>query len=113
MANQTQRYVTAQKIFGVLFILSIAILLVLSLLPRDEKSVAGESATGFPGGGVVGVLSLLASITTLVGFVSTTVLEWREERREARVVDLETQRQKLEIEKLRKELDEMKAGEED
>jgi hypothetical protein len=113
MADQTQRYVTAQRVFGVLFILSIAVLLVLSLLPRDEKSVAGESGTGFPGGGVVGVLSLLASITTLIGFVSTTVLEWREERREARVADLETQRQKLEIEKLRKELDEMKASEED
>lgn len=113
MANRTQQYVTAQKIFGVLFILSIALLLVLSLLPRDAKSVAGESSAGFPGGGVVGVLSLLASITTLVGFVSTTVLEWREERREARVADLETQRQELEIEKLRKELDEMRAREDD
>jgi uncharacterized membrane protein len=107
MANQKQ-YARAQLVFGILFILSIVVLLVLSLLPQDEKSVAGESASGFPSGGIVGVLSLLASITTLVGFVSTTVLEWREERREAAAAELERQRQELEIQKLRKELEEMK-----
>jgi uncharacterized membrane protein len=108
MANRKQRYGRAQLVFGMLFILSIVVLLVLSLLPQDEKSVAGESASGFPSGGIVGVLSLLASITTLVGFVSTTVLEWREERREAAAAELERQRQELEIQKLRKELDEMR-----
>ena len=108
MANRTQRYGKAQRVFGALFILSIAVLLVLSLLPREGKSVAGESGSEFPGGSVVGVLSLLASIATLVGFVSTTVLEWREERREAMTAELERQRQELEIQKLRKELEEMK-----
>ncbi len=57
------------------------------------------------------VVSLIASITSLVGFVTTTYLGWREDKREARDASLEQVRKELEIEKLRLELKRMKAHE--
>jgi hypothetical protein len=53
---------------------------------------------------VVAVVSLLGSVTSLVGFVSTTAVTWRKERREQRHADVELEKAKLEVEKLRAEL---------
>lgn len=51
------------------------------------------------------VLSLLASLATLIGFVSTTILAWRRESREVEKAQLDLVQQAYEIEKLRRELD--------
>jgi hypothetical protein len=53
---------------------------------------------------VVSVVSLLTSLTSLVGFLSTTVLAWRKERREAVSAELEIKKKELELEKLKIEL---------
>lgn len=52
------------------------------------------------------LISLSASIGSLVAFLSTTMLAWRKERREARLNGLELERMRLEIEKLRADLEE-------
>ena len=53
---------------------------------------------------IVSVVSLLTSITSLVGFFSTTVLAWRKEKRETLSAELEIKKKELELEKLRVEL---------
>ncbi len=58
-------------------------------------------------------LSMLTSAISLLGFISTTILEWRREKREVKLGGLEEKRQEIEIEKIRFELDKMKTtGEE-
>ncbi len=53
---------------------------------------------------VVSVVSLLTSLTSLVGFFSTTVLAWRKEKRETVTAELEIKKKELELEKLKIEL---------
>jgi hypothetical protein len=50
------------------------------------------------------VISLLTSIGSLLGFISTTILAWKKERREARTGLIDDERRKLELEKLKAEL---------
>jgi hypothetical protein len=62
-------------------------------------------AGGVGGAGVLTLVSLITSVTSLLGLVSTTVLGWRRESRESKAAELDRQRQELEIEKLRLELE--------
>lgn len=57
---------------------------------------------------VATVTSCLTSIATFVGFVSTTILAWRKEKREAAAAELEMQRQGIELERTRLELEKLK-----
>ncbi len=50
----------------------------------------------------------LTSATTLGGFMITTVLNLRQERRQARVSELERQLQEVELEKQKLELERMR-----
>ena len=50
---------------------------------------------------------------SLIGLASTTYLQWRAERREAKAAFLERQRQELEIEKLKRQLGKQEIEEED
>lgn len=52
--------------------------------------------------------SLLTSITSLAGFITTTVITWRKEKREASLADVEHKRLETELEKSRFELEELK-----
>ncbi len=52
----------------------------------------------------ISVISLLTSLTSLVGFLSTTVLAWRKEKRETLAAEIELQKKELELEKLRMEI---------
>ncbi|MBL8101530.1 MAG: hypothetical protein JNM02_03290 [Anaerolineales bacterium] len=54
--------------------------------------------------------SIIASATSLVGFVTTTVITWRKERREASLADMERKRLETELEKSRLELEKLKKG---
>jgi|GEM_PF-4917662 len=50
------------------------------------------------------IASLLASMTTLLGFISTTLLAWRKEKRETESHNQEIEEKNIEIAKLRNEL---------
>ncbi len=53
---------------------------------------------------LISIISLLTSLTSLIGFLSTTVLAWRKEKREALATELDMKKKLIEIEKLREEL---------
>lgn len=116
-ARQSRRYARVRKVFAVLLILSACLLLASLLVFRSS----GERPPGsvWPSGSeeqefnTIGIISLLASITSLIGFASTTYLQWREEQREAREAALEQKRTELEIEKLSLELERIKAEREE
>jgi len=48
---------------------------------------------------------LITSFLTVLAFISTSVLAWRKEKRERLGFELEYQKKELEIEKLRRELE--------
>jgi hypothetical protein len=111
MEERKRRYRTARWVFGIVFALStcffcvfLTLTMTLSGSPSDPNA-----ATGLDGGGLLALASLLTSITSLLGFVSTTVISWRREKREAEEAELEKQLQELEVERLRLELEQMKA----
>jgi hypothetical protein len=112
VSQQNGCYTSARRVFGVLFVLSICVLVFLLVRHLSGK----ESSSGMhPAGSVelenriLGIISLLTSVASLIGFASTTYLQWRQERRRVKATDLERQRQELEVEKLRLELKRMKA----
>jgi multidrug efflux pump subunit AcrB len=67
--------------------------------PARETTTAREATTV-----IVSVVSLLTSVTSLIGFCFTTLLAWRKEKRESRSEELELKKKEFELEKLRKEL---------
>ena len=54
------------------------------------------------------IISFLTSVTSFIGFFSTTILTWRKDKREEKAAELAIKKQELELEKLRLEL--MKTG---
>jgi hypothetical protein len=120
MIRQAERYSKARKIFLVLFVVSTALALALvfrfGIFPT--RAGTGSSPATTPPeapttGGLVATLgTLLTSVVTLVGFVSTTILAWRKEAREAAEADLERKRKEIELEKEKLELERLRAGQE-
>lgn len=98
-----------------IFWVVLAVLLVISSTVFYNELLVGlgialESGDGVhtpepEGTSTTAIVSLLASVATLIGFVSTTILAWRRESRDVERAQLDLQRQALEIEKLRHELD--------
>lgn len=80
--------------------------------PLPAMSPAGPSDpwdTFTLAAGIVGIAgTCLTSATTLGGFMITTVLSLRQERRHARVSELESQLQEVELEKQKLELERMR-----
>ena len=94
----------AAAMFGVLLGLSLAMLAVslgayLAVAGRAPVAVDSQSS------GVVLAVSVATSIVSLIGLLSTNLLAWRREAREARSTEIQLQRQQLEIEKLKLELE--------
>jgi len=54
--------------------------------------------------------SFIIFITTLIGFLVTTVMTWRKERRESVDASVELEKNKLELEKLRREIGDRNAA---
>lgn len=52
--------------------------------------------------------SMVASVTSLIGFVTTTVITWRKEKREASLADVQRMKLETELEKSKLELEELK-----
>ena len=77
------------------------------LQENSPSGVFGESPSTYleaaPGPSIaiiLSIISLLTSLTALLGFFSTTVLAWRKEKREERHSELELRKKELEIQKL-------------
>jgi uncharacterized membrane protein len=97
--------------FAVFLALSVA-LLVFSLL--SVMAVAGRQpmlAEPVPASSLVLLISTATSVVSLIGLLSTNLLAWRREAREARASEIQLQRERLEIEKLQLELEKQKRGE--
>jgi hypothetical protein len=77
------------------------------LMPKPAPM---EPQSGLDTAVIVSAISLLTSLTSLVGFFSTTVLAWRREKRETLSAELEIQKKELELEKLRMELSKSSEG---
>jgi hypothetical protein len=52
--------------------------------------------------------SAITSITSLIGFITTTAISWRKEKREASLAEVERKKLETELEKSRLELEELK-----
>ncbi len=117
MARQEAPYSKARRVFLVLFVVSTVLALGLAVLFGffPVRARPGTTPSTTPpetldtGAWVATLGSLLTSIVTLVGFVSTTILAWRKEAREAAVAELERKRQELELEKEKLELEKLRA----
>ena len=123
---------TARKVFLALFALSTLGMLVLFLslqpsigLPTpsltQDPSVVPTPSPNNPGVdpssqnandmGVTALIgSVITSVTSLVGFITTTVITWRKEKREASLADVERKKLETELEKSRLELEKLKQG---
>ena len=117
----------ARRIFGIIFVISLITSIILSVIlgpiignifteinsslcdsppcpgpAQPEPSSASDiAALGW-------ITTVLTAISSLVGFVSTSILGWRKDRREAKLADLEHKRLEIELEKQRLELEELK-----
>ena len=117
MVKTQPRYSRARNIFLILFLLStltfVCLFLGLVFFSFGAQKEPGGN-TNIPiivtllGAGA----SCLTSLVTLVGLVSTTVLTWRKESRDAKVAELERKQKEIEIEKERLELAKLKATQE-
>lgn len=104
--KSNRRYRRAMTAFAILFLISIAaILLLWQSGPRDMTADGIEDPRFVLG------LTLVTAATSLAGFVSTTWLAWRKERRDAASYKLQVERQQLEIERLRLELEQERGRE--
>lgn len=92
-------------IFLVIFVLSTLIVSVTVLLYRS--SLADESA-GLDSAALTMIGSAATSLIALVGFIITTVLSLRRERRETRESELILKQKEIELERARLELEQLK-----
>lgn len=69
-------------------------------MPEDSSVVSGGGSSAT----LLTWISLITSVASLLGVISTTYLGWRKEAREAQSAERERQRHELEMERLRREL---------
>jgi hypothetical protein len=106
----------SRKIFGWVFVVSFVILIISAVLivvsmgehiggretwpaPPEPEGTASNVLTVY-----ISIASLATSTVSLIGFISTTLLQWIKEKRERKLSDLELRRKELEIKKLESEL---------
>lgn len=104
MSSQPSRPTRVQTAFGLIFIFST--LLFLILYPAASRIMSSGAEQPFPQPAPVEVGTVLATITSLItaaaallGLISTTILGWRRDAREARQAALQQQLTELQIEK--------------
>ncbi len=82
--------------------------------PDGEPSNAGEPVIPAPSspstssGGWALFTSILTSVVSFVGFLTTTIITWRKEKRESDLAAMERKKLELELEKSKLELEELK-----
>jgi type VI protein secretion system component VasK len=93
------RLISLRNIFLVIFILTILWLCIFGI---------GLNSGG-PNEGILTVyIPLFTSVITFLGFVITTILSFRREKREARDSELSQKQKEIELEKARLELEQLK-----
>lgn len=100
------RWPWAQALFGLLLLMSLA-LLGWAVMVEGVAQPPGPNLPTPPGDAenrVPAAASLLTAVASCVGVIVTSILGWRRDRREVQAVTLELQRQELEIKKLKHEL---------
>ena len=114
-ANKGARYAKAQGIFGTVFVLSSILFVIMVPVLLDFPNSGGLQAGPVIGPqrpdilGITGLVtafaSCLASITTFIGFIITTVLGIKRERRDSGTAELERKRQEIDLERQKLELE--------
>lgn len=75
----------------------------------DEGQNSAESEKQTEASGSLALVSAVAtSVASLIGFVTTTAITWRKEKRESDLAELERRKLELELEKSKLELQELK-----
>jgi hypothetical protein len=115
-------YGKSRRTFGILFVISTGVFLLLLLVGfllvfRAEGSVQPGTVPDSNDqiviiGGIVGIFtSCLTSLIAFIGFISTLVLGWRKEARDTKTSDLERKKLEIELEKQKLELNKLKTDE--
>ena len=120
---------TLKRIFLALFIISTIVVLILAINLNQIVISASSSPTRQPSdtpatpstvlpetepsaqaaqnaGALIG--SVIASATSLIGFLMTTLITWRKEKRDAALADVEYRKLEMELEKSKMELEKLK-----
>jgi hypothetical protein len=74
--------------------------------PIDPETEPSSQNTKMGAAALIG--SLITSVTSLIGFVTTTVITWRKEKRETSLSNMELKKLEAELEKSRLELERLK-----
>lgn len=108
-AQRRLAYRGARWAFAVFLGLSLALLAVsvLAVMVTGGRQPLVVETT--PGSNLVLLISSATSIVSLIGLLSTSLLAWRREAREARAAELQLQHEQLEIEKLKLELEQQRS----
>ncbi|MDD2922963.1 MAG: hypothetical protein PHQ36_11830 [Anaerolineales bacterium] len=114
---------TARKVFLVVFILStifgVGLLFSPVMIsspaathipapPPDGSLIQSQEEKSSLSSNMTLVASFATSLASLVGFVMTTAITWRKEKRESALAEIQRKKLELELEKSRLELDELK-----
>jgi hypothetical protein len=73
-----------------------------TVIPETEPSAQASQNTG----ALIG--SVIASATSLIGFLMTTLITWRKEKRDSALADVEYRKLETELEKSKLELEKLK-----
>jgi hypothetical protein len=78
--------------------------------PETPETIIPGTETPVPTAQISGALigSVIASATSLIGFVMTTLIAWRKEKRDSALADVEYRKLETELEKSRLELEKLK-----
>jgi hypothetical protein len=104
------RYRNVLVITGLIFIGSLLLTGALAFYSFGDTAVSPDSPPQKSDDSLllIAVVSMCTSIGSAIAFVSTFVLSWTKERRERAMFAMDTERKKLENEKLLLELEQMK-----
>lgn len=102
MSPQRSRLTTVQTALGLIFVLSMLLFLLLSPAAGRILSPSAEEPIPQPGPVEIGtvlaaVTSLITAAVALIGLISTVILGWRRDAREARQAVLQQQLTELQI----------------
>ena len=87
-----------------------AVSVVLTVIALFLFGVLGGSESSFLDSASLLVVASLSSFTTFSGLLVTTLITWRKERRETYHASVEPENNKLELEKLRREIGDRNAA---
>ena len=119
MPQETNKPEKLRRIFLVLFIAFSVITLLLwwsepvmgNIFARISLALGGSSdlpETSEKIGNTALIGSVITSVTSLIGFITTTMITWRKEKRDASLADVQRKKLETELEKSRLELEELK-----